>query len=260
MLKLHIADRIRDITIEHTITKKRNALKEYRELKNPVGHFAKHILKTWQMRKPPSEMLPKHQPYVNFKLTNTNGQWHAESSTFMAPCRQAASPASSLQTKQVPFVEMTSKSDMEWAIITENKSKFMDTPFMQQPLLGNFGYLGISSHAEVVMKGSYDIPDGVDSHTKKFTQQLAMEPAIQQDSPIQTYFTTEDWKQGWRKAKERMSSASYLFLHFGHFKAGCMNNIITNFEATMANIPILSGYIPRWWYEAVDCMLLKKTQ
>jgi hypothetical protein len=43
-----------------------------------------------------------------------------------------------------------------------------------------------------------------------------------------------------------------------YFKAGCTNDIIANFEATMANIPILSGYVPRQWFKAVDCMLLKK--
>jgi hypothetical protein len=47
-------------------------------------------------------------------------------------------------------------------------------------------------------------------------------------------------------------------MHFGHFKAGCTNDIITNFEATMANIPLLSRYSPKRWQKAVDCMLLKR--
>jgi hypothetical protein len=155
---------------------------------------------------------------------------------------------------------MTSKADMEQAIMKENESKFlqaMDTPFMQPPLLGDFGYLGIGPNAAAVMNGTYDIPDKVDPYTRKFIKQLAMEQTIKQDLPICTYFTTAEWKQSWQNAKERTLAASE-FLHFGHFKAGSTNDIIANFEATMANIPILSGYVPRCWFKAVDCMLLKK--
>jgi hypothetical protein len=47
-------------------------------------------------------------------------------------------------------------------------------------------------------------------------------------------------------------------MHFGHFKAGCTNDVVANFEATMANIPLLSGYSPKRWKRAVDCMLLKR--
>jgi hypothetical protein len=159
------------------------------------------------------------------------------------------------------MVEMTAKEDMEKAIMEETVQKFlqaMDTPFMTQPLLLNFGYMGLGPHAtEVLMMGQNDIPEGVDPYTSKFIHQLAMEPSIQQAPPIWTYFTTEEWKQGWWKSKERTSSASD-FLHFRHFKAGCTNDVIANFEATMANIPILSGYAPRRWCKAIDCMLLKK--
>jgi hypothetical protein len=47
-------------------------------------------------------------------------------------------------------------------------------------------------------------------------------------------------------------------MHFGHFIAGYTNDVIANFEATMANIPIISGYSPKRWQKAVDCMLLKQ--
>jgi hypothetical protein len=65
--------------------------------------------------------------------------------------------------------------------------------------------------------------------------------------------------EGWmEKAKERTALGSD-FMHFGHFIAGCTNDVIANFEATMANIPIISGYSPKhWWQKAVDCMLLKQ--
>jgi hypothetical protein len=48
------------------------------------------------------------------------------------------------------------------------------------------------------------------------------------------------------------------FMHFGHFIAGCTNDVIANFEATMANISIMSGYSPKCWQKAVNCTLLKQ--
>jgi hypothetical protein len=144
------------------------------------------------------------------------------------------------------LVEMMSKPDMELAIMMENETKYRQasfTPFMQAPLLQDFGYLGIGDHANSVMCGSYTVPPNVDQYTAKFISQLQMDPAITSSSPINTYFSTEEWKSGWKKAKERTATGSD-FLHFGHFKAGCMSNIIANFEATMANIPLLSGYSP----------------
>lgn len=155
---------------------------------------------------------------------------------------------------------MTSKQDIEHAIMVENERKYHQasgTPFMQPPLLNDFGYLGLGPQAEAVMKGEYQIPTGVDQYTAQFIQHLRMEPVIAQAPLIPVYFTTEEWKAGWKKVKERTATGSD-FLHFGHFKAGCTNDIIANFEATMANIPLLSGYSPKRWQKAVDCMLLKK--
>jgi hypothetical protein len=157
-------------------------------------------------------------------------------------------------------MEMTSKSNMERAIMVENESKYQQasqTPFMLPPLVQDFGYLGIGPHADAVLQGDYNVPPGVDIYTTKFIQQLQMAPEISASPPIRTLFTTDKWKEGWKKAKERTAVASD-FLHFGHFKAGCTNDVMANFEATMANIPLLSGYAPRRWRNVVDCMLLKQ--
>jgi hypothetical protein len=79
------------------------------------------------------------------------------------------------------FVEMTSKPDMELSIMTENETKDCQasfTPFIQEPLLHDFGYLGIGEHVNSVMQGSYTIPPNVDQYTAKFISQLQMDPAI----------------------------------------------------------------------------------
>ena len=117
------------------------------------------------------------------------------------------------------MVEMMDKSDMEMAIMTENESKYWQTssmPFVQNPLLQDFGYLGIGHHAEAVIQGNYQVPPGVDPYTTRFIEQLWMEPAIANSRLINIYFTTKEWKSGWQKIKENTATGSD-FIHFGHF-------------------------------------------
>jgi hypothetical protein len=149
------------------------------------------------------------------------------------------------------YAELTSKSNTERVIMKENESKYRQashTPFMLPPLLGDFGYLGIRAHTHSIMHGEYETPPppDVDLYTAKFIAHLHMEPKIQQAPPIPVFFTTEEWKAGWKKIKERTATGSD-FIHFGHFKAGCTNEITAYFKATMANIPLLSGYSPKHW-------------
>jgi hypothetical protein len=91
------------------------------------------------------------------------------------------------------LVEKTAKSDMETAIMIENESKYRQashTPFMQNPLLKDFGYLGIGNHADSVMQGTYQTPLDVDPYSAMFIEQLQMEPAIANSRPINVYFTS----------------------------------------------------------------------
>ena len=71
------------------------------------------------------------------------------------------------------------------------------------------------------------------------------------------YITTEEFIQGWQKAKEHASTGSD-FLHIGHFKAGVQDPVIAEFKATMSHIPYATGYPPCRWHHVVDSEILKK--
>jgi hypothetical protein len=68
---------------------------------------------------------------------------------------------------------------------------------------------------------------------------------------------TEEYCQGWKRAKEK-TSARPLTLHFGHCKAGALDPRIIKFEAAMASIPMKSGYAYKRWRKGTDVELLKK--
>ena len=47
-------------------------------------------------------------------------------------------------------------------------------------------------------------------------------------------------------------------MHFGSLMAGAQSDLIAEFDATMTNIPLISGYSPERWRQAIDAILLKK--
>jgi hypothetical protein len=65
-------------------------------------------------------------------------------------------------------LEMTSKEDMEYACLAENKGRFnqaTDTPCMQSPLYDLLGPLGITVVADRIVDGTFEIPPEIDKHT-----------------------------------------------------------------------------------------------
>jgi hypothetical protein len=65
-------------------------------------------------------------------------------------------------------LEMTSKVDMEYACLAENKRRFnqaADTPCMQHPLYDLLGPLRITEAADRILDGTFEIPPGVNTHT-----------------------------------------------------------------------------------------------
>jgi hypothetical protein len=260
MAKFHLAFRIRDITMAQIITSKRDALKEYRSLK-----LSSSALRTTFLEDLAAARSAAGHNSIATEICQLQTQEHQRSMARRICYIYGTSKGGGVTSVIAPdgtgsYVELTSKSDMECAIMDENERKYRQasqTLFMVPPLLDDFGYLGIGPNAQSVMTGEYAIPPNVDPFTSKFIDQLQMDPAIQQAPPIPVYFTTEEWKDGWRKIKEHTATGSD-FMHFGHFKAGCTNDVVANFEATVANIPLLSEYSPKHWKKAVDCMLLKR--
>jgi len=67
--------------------------------------------------------------------------------------------------------EVSDKTEMEAAIMDSTKWKYtadFHTPFMQPPLVGSFGYMGVGRAADEVLEGTFSVPEGVD----EFTTQL----------------------------------------------------------------------------------------
>ena len=106
------------------------------------------------------------------------------------------------------------KDSIEAACLETHENKYRqteDSPFMQDPLLRDFGYQDAYYHAEEILLGIYDIPDGVSIHTKRMIAEMKMPPEILEYDPCPDFVSDHSHTSAWRKAKERTSA--------GHFRS-----------------------------------------
>ena len=152
-------------------------------------------------------------------------------------------------------IDITEKEAMEEEIIKENRKKYHQTentcPFLHSPLVDDFGMYGELEAAHKVSNGEYEIPEHIDEYTKDY---LKVCSSTNLDVVTSLTRSPIDYKNSWKKMKEKTSSRQ---LHFGHFKAATLNplNIMTHYM--MAEIPFRSGYALRRWKTAINVMILK---
>jgi hypothetical protein len=155
------------------------------------------------------------------------------------------------------YEECTAKEDIEAACLAENDARFSqssNTPFLQEPLLSDFGLLGRPTTIEQVLKGTYEPPPTADPYAQLLLQFLHRPPGV---PTFDMVVTMDDFVHGWRRAKER-TSAGPSKLHFGHFKAIAQHPDLAELEVSLLNILLKSGYSPSRWRKGLNVMLLKK--
>ena len=165
-------------------------------------------------------------------------------------------------TRSGETIELTTKADVEKACIDEHSIKFSqtnNTPPMQSPLCELLGDLANTTFCQNILLGTAVFPPELEPSTVAFLQQLKKPDDVTLDS-VSTYISPETWSNGWNKAKEKTSAASFTGLHFGHLKASSTDEFLTQFELSLAQIAYCSGQPPQSWTNSVICMIKKKSQ
>ena len=96
------------------------------------------------------------------------------------------------------IITLQSQQHINNACFQEGISRFSqtnDTPFMQPPLLSDFGYLGIGHATQEVLKGRYSHP-ALDADTQSFIDALHVPVS---PPPISNHIDTDDYINLWRK-------------------------------------------------------------
>jgi len=150
--------------------------------------------------------------------------------------------------------EANTRNQLEKACLEEASRQFFQanvTPLLQQPILNQFGEIGTNQQAfKQALAGTLNPEVHEDPFVTKLLKALQRPPQVI-DIPQRSL---QEYMEGWKKARETTSS-SLSSIHFGHYMVGTFNPDILIFNATMADIPLKTGYSPARWCEGLNVML-----
>ena len=126
---------------------------------------------------------------------------------------------------------------------------------MTGTLADDLGFDGTSEVCQQILDGVYIPPPGTDEYTCAYLKEL-QRPAIIQQTPTAN-IDTPTFQSGWKKINENIS-AGLTGIHFGHMKACAMDDLLSDFEATICHIPYNTGYSPEDWKSSLNTMIPKK--
>lgn len=136
-----------------------------------------------------------------------------------------------LQSLMVPVIAATCK---------DRQKQLEETPFMNWPLLDDFGYLGNEEVMYQVMYGTYQPPEGVDQCTQDFLKSLKRSNAVNSLSEIDLIITEEENAKGWQRMKEKTASESNT-PGLNHYKCGSKDKFINSIDTFLRNSPFEIG-------------------
>ena len=158
-------------------------------------------------------------------------------------------------------IDITSKDDMEKAIMKNNLAKFQQShhnPFYSFPLAHELGFKGISSTASTVLAGVYDLHEDLPEKAKDLLSHLHTPDVVWALGAINMDLSLHHYRKFWRKAKETTAAYSNA-LSFATMKAGASGDTISQIECALVNITLWAGHPPKHWKNFVDVMILKKS-
>jgi len=153
--------------------------------------------------------------------------------------------------------EINQKAAMEQACLDEAGRRFTQakhTPFLTSPLIDLFGEIGNKKPVCQVLEGSFVPPSSSDRYAQQFLAAVARTSQVADIPPR----SVEEYSAGWKKAREATSSSA-SGTHFGHYIAGTFNPEILLINATLANLPLLTGFTYDRWKKGLNIMIEKTT-
>ena len=119
----------------------------------------------------------------------------------------------------------------------------------------DLSFLGISEACNRILDGTYTLLDNIDEYTKDLLQVLVK--SHQLINTPKPFITTKTFCNSWQRIKERTLSR-ILGIHFGYLKSCIDCEPLVEFEATILDIPFITGYSPKEWKKIVNNIIEKK--
>ena len=155
--------------------------------------------------------------------------------------------------------ELTSKAEVEQAIITCNEKKYHQTEggsqLIMPDLVNDLGHCGDGHRVNDVLNGTYDPPEGTSDATRDFLQACQRPETVQEIPLLPTPLRYWNVVRSWKTRKESTTSAHQ---HIGHYKAAMRHPQLSWLLFQRSEIPTISGYSPRRHRNCIDLMIMKK--
>lgn len=148
------------------------------------------------------------------------------------------------------------KETIENEIMRANKQKLLqasDTPLRQYPISALLGEQGNFETWEKILAGSISLPDDVDEGLHLWYTYLIN---IQDHTPLDFTWTTEEYIQSWKKMNEEKMTLPGI--QVAHIKCLDAESLAADVMSKLAMIPLMVGYAPTSWQNGIDSMIPKK--
>ena len=134
------------------------------------------------------------------------------------------------------WVEIQDRLPMEKALLQAyevNLTQAKNTPYMVYPLSGMVGCCGETEGARMILEGEPYDGSAIDHATQEVLKYLTLKHGTKLNYTPQA-LDVQECMEGWAKAKERTSSAMSNGTHFGHWKAGHLDEKIATVHTSFA--------------------------
>ena len=123
-------------------------------------------------------------------------------------------------------------------------------------LLADVGFTGDGEAVSAILDGTYEFPPDTDPWTSLLLTEAAVLFSTLGEDSIEDWVRHQDFQKWWLTAREATES-SQSRLHFGHYKAGASDNIISQLHATSLNTIREIGVAPDRWRQSITVLLEK---
>jgi hypothetical protein len=153
----------------------------------------------------------------------------------------------------------TDKNTIEAECIKENIARFTQAshlPVMQATTLQEIGLFAETPTSESILRREL-----VATSTHLDASIVRLAPYLYRPDTVQDIsclITKEQYVHEWSRGRE-FTATGISHVHFGHFKASCLDNELVEMDRRMAEISLTSGYPLQRWKRGIDVMIPKKS-
>ena len=128
---------------------------------------------------------------------------------------------------------------------------------MQDETTRALGWFAETSMSSKILQGGTHLDDDIQQLDPSIQRLIPFLYRPQRVQDVSCSITTPQYIYEWSRARE-FTSTGLSQIHFGHFKASCLNETLVELDRWMAEVSFQTGYALNRWKTGIDVMIPKK--